>query len=267
MTEHGKSWVLVTGASSGFGIEFAKQYAAQGRSLIIVARTLSKLESLATELRERFDVEVMVEAVDLSSIAAVTDLHQRLRDRNMVVDVLINNAGHGLQGPFLDEPLEHSLAMIDLDIASLTAMTRLFGEDMRARRKGSILMVASLLAYQGVKSFAVYSAAKAYALRFFDALHRELKGEGVVVTGPVPGHVGYRICRSSQATSYAGIEDDHDAARAGCSCRDPGATGGPHECGARIRQQGNDGSDLGDTALVASIYSCRSSWEIEWRSL
>lgn len=187
MTEHGKSWVLVTGASSGFGIEFAKQYAAQGRSLIIVARTLSKLESLATELRERFDVEVMVEAVDLSSIAAVTDLHQRLRDRNMVVDVLINNAGHGLQGPFLDEPLERSLAMIDLDIASLTAMTRLFGEEMRARRKGSILMVASLLAYQGVKNFAVYSAAKAYVLRFSDALHRELKGEGVVVTALCPG--------------------------------------------------------------------------------
>lgn len=187
MTEHDKSWVLVTGASSGFGIEFAKQYAAQGRSLIIVARTLSKLESLATELRERFAVEVMVEAVDLSSIAAVTDLHQRLRDRNMVVDVLINNAGHGLQGPFLDEPLEHSLAMIDLDIASLTAMTRLFGEDMRARRKGSILMVASLLAYQGVKNFAVYSAAKAYVLRFSDALHRELKGEGVVVTALCPG--------------------------------------------------------------------------------
>ena len=104
-----------------------------------------------------------------------------------MVDVLINNAGHGLQGPFLDEPLNHTLAMIDLDIASLTAMTRLFGEDMRARRKGSILMVASLLAYQGVKNFAVYSAAKAYVLRFSDALHRELKGEGVVVTALCPG--------------------------------------------------------------------------------
>ncbi len=182
-----KSWVLVTGASSGFGVEFAKQYAAQGRSLIIVARTLSKLESLARELRKDFDVDVIVEQVDLSSVVAVTDLHQRLRDRNIVVDVLINNAGHGLQGPFLGEPLAHSLAMIDLDIASLTAMTRLFGESMRARKKGSILMVASLLSYQGVKNFAVYSAAKAYVLRFSDALHRELKGDGVVVTALCPG--------------------------------------------------------------------------------
>lgn len=186
-TDTSQSWVLVTGASSGFGVEFARQYAQQGRSLILAARTLSKLESLATELRKDFGIEVIVEQVDLSSIAAVTSLHQRLSERNVVVDVLINNAGHGLQGPFLDEPLDHSLAMINLDIASLTAMTRLFGEDMRARKKGSILMVASLLSYQGVKNFAVYSAAKAYVLRFSDALHRELKQDGVIVTALCPG--------------------------------------------------------------------------------
>jgi short-subunit dehydrogenase len=187
MTDNTKSWVLVTGASSGFGVEFATQYAAQGRSLILAARTLSKLESLAAELRQGFNVEVIVEQVDLSSIAAVTALHQRLRERGIVVDVLINNAGHGLQGPFLDEALDHSLAMIDLDIRSLTAMTRLFGEDMRARKKGRILMVASLLAYQGVKDFAVYSAAKAYVLTFSDALHRKLKKDGVIVTALCPG--------------------------------------------------------------------------------
>lgn len=187
MTEKNNSWVLVTGASSGFGVEFAKQYAEQGRSLILVARTLNKLENLATELRQNFNIEVIVEQVDLSSIPAVTALHQRLREKDIVVDVLINNAGHGLQGPFLDEALDHSLAMIDLDIRSLTAMTRLFGEDMRARKKGSILMVASMLSYQGVKNFAVYSAAKAYVLRFSDALHRELKKDGVVVTALCPG--------------------------------------------------------------------------------
>lgn len=187
MTGNTKSWVLVTGASSGFGVEFARQYAEQGRSLILAARTLSKLESLATKLRHSFNVDVIVEQVDLSSIEAVTALHQRLRERGIVVDVLINNAGHGLQGPFLDEALDHSLAMIDLDIRSLTAMTRLFGEDMRARKKGSILMVASLLAYQGVKDFAVYSAAKAYVLKFSDALHRELKKDGVIVTALCPG--------------------------------------------------------------------------------
>ncbi|CAI8869182.1 putative ketoacyl reductase [Pseudomonas marginalis] len=183
------SWVLITGASSGFGKEFARQYAAKGKSLILVARRLNELEALADELRSRFDVDVdvMVQQADLSSINVIIDLHRRLHDSNTVVDVLINNAGYGLQGAFLDEPLESSLAMIDLDVASLTAITRLFAEDMRARRKGHILMTASLLSYQGVKNFAVYSAAKAYVLRFSDALHRELKQDGVVVTALCPG--------------------------------------------------------------------------------
>ncbi|WP_260958717.1 SDR family NAD(P)-dependent oxidoreductase [Pseudomonas citri] len=187
MKSNENAWVLITGASSGFGEEFARQYAAQGKSLVLVARRLDRLEALSRELRERFGVTVIVEQVDLSSIAAVVQLHQRLSERNIVIDVLINNAGHGLQGPFLDQPLDESLAMIDLDIASLTAMTHLFAADMRTRKRGQILMVASLLSFQGVKHFAVYSAAKAYVLRFSDALHRELKRDGVVVTALCPG--------------------------------------------------------------------------------
>ncbi|KML67791.1 SDR family NAD(P)-dependent oxidoreductase [Pectobacterium peruviense] len=187
MTAKSNAWVLITGASSGFGEEFARQYAAQGKSLILVARRLNKLELLAAELRERFKINVMVEQADLSVITAISDLHSRLREQNIVVDILINNAGHGLQGSFLDQPLDDALDMINLDIASLTAMTRLFAEDMRVRRKGHILMVASLLSYQGVKNFAVYSAAKAYVLRFSDALHRELKNDGIIVTALCPG--------------------------------------------------------------------------------
>src|SRR5690242_21762962 len=88
-----KSWVLITGASSGFGEEFARQYAAQGKSLVLVARRLSKLEALSAQLRERFGVDVIVEQVDLSSIPAIIGLHERLSERNIVIDVLINNAG------------------------------------------------------------------------------------------------------------------------------------------------------------------------------
>src|ERR1044071_7263700 len=136
MTLKDQSWVLVTGASSGFGEEFAYQYAAQGRPLVLVARRLEKLQTLATELRERYGVDVIVEQADLSAITAVVDLHKRLRERDVTIDVLINNAGHGLQGPFLDEPLDRTLAMLNLDVVSLTTMTRLFAEDMRARRRG-----------------------------------------------------------------------------------------------------------------------------------
>jgi uncharacterized protein len=187
MTAKDNSWVLVTGASSGFGEEFARQYAAQGRALVLVARRLEKLQTLARELHERYHVEVIVEQVDLSAITAVVELHKRLRECGVTIDVLINNAGHGWQGPFLNEPLDRAMAMLDLDVASMTAVTRLFAEDMRARGRGHILMVASLLGYLGVENFAVYSAAKAYVLRLAEALHRELKCDGVVVTALCPG--------------------------------------------------------------------------------
>ncbi|MBK4772000.1 MAG: SDR family oxidoreductase [Pantoea sp. Morm] len=180
-------WVMITGASGGFGEEFARQFAAQGRSVILVARRLDKLESLAQEIRERYDTDVIVEQVDLSDMDAVRDLHQRLMARNIQVETLINNAGYGLQGRFLDHSLDESLSIINLDIASLTAVTRLFAADMKHAGKGRILMVASLLSYQGVKNFAIYSAAKAVVLRLSDALHRELKPDGITVTALCPG--------------------------------------------------------------------------------
>jgi short-subunit dehydrogenase len=182
-----KSWVLITGASSGFGEEFARQYAEQGHSLVLVARRLDRLQKIADALCQQFGIDVVVEQVDLSDVAAIIQLHQRLRERDIAIDILINNAGHGLQGRFLDGQLDAALAMVQLDIASLTAITHIFAQDMRKRRRGRILLVASLLAYQGVENFAVYSAAKTYVLRLGEALHRELKRDGISVTTLCPG--------------------------------------------------------------------------------
>jgi len=187
MTKTDNSWVLVTGASSGFGEEFARQYAEQGHSLVLVARRLDRLQAFAETLQRQYSIDVVVEQVDLSDITAVVQLHRRLRERDIAIDVLINNAGHGLQGPFVDSQLDAALAMVQLDVASLTAVTHVFAQDMRARGRGKILLVASLLAYQGVKNFAVYAAAKAYVLRLGEALHRELKRDGVTVTTLCPG--------------------------------------------------------------------------------
>jgi short-subunit dehydrogenase len=182
-----KSWVLITGASSGFGEEFARQYAGQGHPLILVARRLDRLQTLAEKLRQQHGIEVVVEQVDLSDVTAVLQLQQRLRERDIAIDILINNAGHGLQGPFLEAQLDAALAMVQLDVASLTAVTHVFAQDMQRRGRGKILLVASLLAYQGVENFAVYSAAKAYVLRLGEALHRELKRDGITVTTLCPG--------------------------------------------------------------------------------
>lgn len=181
------SWVLITGASSGFGEEFARQYARQGHPLVLVARRLDRLQAMAEALRGQFGIEVVVERVDLSDVAEVGELHLRLGRRGITIDILINNAGHGLQGPFLEASLEATLAMVQVDVASLTAVTHVFGQDMRTRGRGSILLVSSLLAYQGVQNFAVYAAAKAYVLRLGEALHRELKRDGVTVTALCPG--------------------------------------------------------------------------------
>src|SRR5437867_12495144 len=101
-----KMWVLITGASSGFGEEFARQYAEQGHSLVLVARRLDRLERLAEALRQQFRVYVVVERVNLSDAAAVSQLHQRLPEQNIAIDILINNGGHGLQVPFLGAQLE-----------------------------------------------------------------------------------------------------------------------------------------------------------------
>ena len=194
------TWVLITGASSGFGEEFARQYAEQGHSLVLVARRLDRLQTLAEALRQQYRIDVVVEQVDLSDVEAVIQLHQRLRERGIAIDILINNAGHGLQGRFVDGTLDAALAMLQLDVVSLTAVTHVFAQDMRTRGRGKILLVASLLAYQGVEKFAVYAAAKAYVLRLGEALHRELEHEGVTVTTLAPGMSDTGFATAAQQT-------------------------------------------------------------------
>src|SRR5438477_12058198 len=182
-----KSGFFIPGPASGLGEESARQYAEQGHALVLVARRLDRLQAIAETIRKEHRVEVVVEQVDLSDVAAIVRLQERLRERGIAVDILVNNAGHGLQGPFADAALDAVLAMVQLDVASLTAVTHIFAQDMRKRRRGKILVVASMLAYQGAENFAVYSAAKAYVLRLGQALHRELKRDGITGTVVCPG--------------------------------------------------------------------------------
>lgn len=193
-----KTWVLITGASSGFGEEFARQYAKQGHALVLVARRLDRLLAFAETLSQQHRAEVVVEQVDLSDVAAIIRLQERLRERGIAIDILINNAGQGLQGPFADTRLDALLSMVQLDVASLTAVTHVFAQDMRKRRRGKILLVASLLAYQGVENFAVYSAAKAFVLRLGESLHREHKHDGITVTAHCPGMSDTGFAKAAQ---------------------------------------------------------------------
>lgn len=198
-------WALITGASSGFGQDFARQLAARGYHLILVARRRDAMEALAVEItRQHPQCETVVEAMDLAHPGAAAQLKQRLDQRGIAVDLLVNNAGYGLFGNFLDRPLEQTLDMLQLDIATLTESTHLFAADMKRRGRGHILQIASIGAYQATPTYAAYSAAKAYVLLFGEALHDELKPHGVTVTVLSPGisATGFLQASGQKATLY-----------------------------------------------------------------
>jgi short-subunit dehydrogenase len=155
-------WALVTGASSGFGIEFATLLAEQNANVILAARRTEPMEKLAEELRQKHRVNVVVEGIDLSVFGAGAELKSRLDQRRIAVDVLVNNAGCGLYGNFLDQPLEKILGMLQLNILALTELTHIFAADMVARRSGHILLVASLLGYEATPGYAAYATSKGY---------------------------------------------------------------------------------------------------------
>jgi uncharacterized protein len=180
-------WGIITGASSGFGVDFAHLLAERGANLVLVARRVQPMEELATELRNKHGSKVHVEAMDLARPGVGEELKSRLAAASIEVDLLINNAGYGLYGDFLDQPLAASLNMMQLNMLSLTELTHVFAKDMVARGKGQILLVSSIGGYQSTPLYAAYSASKAFVLLFGEALHEELKNKGVTVTVLSPG--------------------------------------------------------------------------------
>jgi short-subunit dehydrogenase len=177
--------VLVTGASSGFGREFARLFAADGSALVLVARRRERLEELALELRARYGTSVRILPEDLADPEAPQRLFEALRDEP--VDVLVNNAGFGARGDLARLPLTRQEEMIEVNVAAVTRLARLFLPGMLARRRGGILNVASTAGFQPGPHMAVYYATKAYVLSFSEALSEEVRGTGLCVTCLAPG--------------------------------------------------------------------------------
>jgi short-subunit dehydrogenase len=178
---------LVTGASSGIGLELATVFARGRNDVVLVARGRERLEAIARGLAEEFGVQATVLAADLARPEAPEELARELSSRGLVVDVLVNNAGFGLHGPFAATPLEAALAMIQVNVTALTHLTGLLLPGMLGRRRGRILNVASTAAFQPGPLMAVYYATKAYVLSFSEALASETAGTGVTVTALCPG--------------------------------------------------------------------------------
>lgn len=180
-------WVLVTGASSGLGVEFAKLFAERNANLVLVARRVEPMEQLAQALRKEQSVQVLVIGMDLSQPGAATELKAQLDARSIGIEVLVNNAGFGVYGEFLDQPVQKITEMTRVNVMALTELTHVFGREMANRGRGQILLVASVLGYQAVPGYAAYAASKAYVLLLGEALHQELAPRGVSVTTVSPG--------------------------------------------------------------------------------
>lgn len=180
-------WALVTGASSGLGVDFARTLAAQGCNLILVARRADLLLQQQQEISSSYGVQVMTIPMDLSLPTAPQELYDQIKQAGKTVDVLINNAGFGLYGSFTSIPWERERNMLELDIITLVHLTKLFVQDMVARNFGFILLIASIGAYQPSPLYATYSAAKSFVLNFGEALNYELRGTNVKCSVLSPG--------------------------------------------------------------------------------
>lgn len=178
---------LVTGASSGIGYELAKVLAAEGYDLALVARRLDHLVKLKEECEKTHNVKAHILAGDLTVPDIAEDIYKELNEKNIQVDVLINNAGFSWYGRYTDMEWKKQSDMIQVNITALTQLTHLFLKGMVERKKGMVLNVASTAAFQPGPLMALYHATKAHVLFFSEALADELKRTGVSVTVLCPG--------------------------------------------------------------------------------
>jgi len=191
---------LITGASFGIGLEFAHIFAREGYNLVLVARTADKLRQLASELEKSHGTRSLILAVDLTDPGASAYVLDQTTRADLQVDVLVNNAGFGQYGLFAENDLEECLRQIQLNITTLTHLTRLYLPAMLERKSGGILNVASTAAFQPGPLMAVYFASKAYVLHFSEALANELNGTGVTVTCLCPGATVTEFHKRAKAT-------------------------------------------------------------------
>lgn len=178
---------LITGASCGLGYEFAKIFASRKCDLVLVARNKEKLEEIKTELEEKYPVNVIVIARDLTESDAADTIYNKLKILGIRVDYLVNNAGFGDNNGYFDTEWQRQEQMVKLNVLALMHLTHLFGNDMRRRGDGKILNVASIAAFMPGPYMSVYYASKAFVLSFSQAIGAELRKDGVTITALCPG--------------------------------------------------------------------------------
>ncbi|WLR43116.1 SDR family oxidoreductase [Bacillus carboniphilus] len=179
--------VLITGASSGIGKEFSYQLAEKGMNLVLVARTKTALEQLAQDIRSKYNVEATVLTADLSVEYAAKEVVANLKEKGLEIDYLVNNAGFGTTGEFLDNAMEKDHQQIMVNIAAVTDLTHELLPSMVKKKSGTVINVASLVSFQPVPYMAVYAATKAFVLSFTESLAEEYRSKGITFFAICPG--------------------------------------------------------------------------------
>ncbi|MHA1473666.1 MAG: SDR family NAD(P)-dependent oxidoreductase [Promethearchaeota archaeon] len=181
------NYALITGASSGIGYELANIFAMNGTNVVLVARSEKKLIDLAKILEESHNIKTIVITKDLSKVDAALEVYNELKEKNINVEYLINNAGYGIWGNFHETEWEIENQMLNLNIMALTQFTKLYAKDMVKNGSGKILNLGTTGAFQPTPLMSMYCASKAYVLSFSEGIANELKGTGVSVTVLCPG--------------------------------------------------------------------------------
>jgi short-subunit dehydrogenase len=197
---------LVTGASSGIGADLARDLAGRGHNVVLVARRLDRLEALAAELHDAHGVRAEALDADLVDPEAVLALPGRVEALGLTVDVLVNNAGYGSAGQFVDLDTRTEAEMVRLNCETVVALTGAYAPGFAERRSGAILVVASSAGMQPIPGQATYGASKAFALSFAEALHTELSDKGVAVTALCPGPIDTEFAQRAGLTeAFSGV--------------------------------------------------------------
>ena len=249
-------WTVVTGASSGIGDALARLAASRGRSLVLVARRADRLDALARELRGKgISVEVVV--LDLERSEGAEELVAFLDGRGIAVETLVNNAGFGLRGTFATMPYAEQAAMVELNVTTLTRLCRLVLPGMIERRRGGIVNMASVAAFQAIPFMSVYAATKAYVVSLSEGLHEEARRHGVTVTAVCPGPT------ATEFTIRANLEKSKLFSTGAMTAEDVARIGlDGHEAGRAIVVTGgrNRALSLGSKFLPRALVRRAAGW-------
>lgn len=203
-----KQYVLITGGTTGIGLELAKLFAKDGYNLVIVARNQYELDKAASQLKALHGIKVMTIARDLFNADNAFGVYNQVQESGIEVAILVNNAGHGLYGEFVDTNLTRELEIIQLNISSLVILTKLFLQDMVKRGEGKILNTSSIASKSPGPWQSVYHATKAFVQSFTEAVREEVKETGVTLTALLPGATNTDFFRKADMESSKVVQDE-----------------------------------------------------------